>query len=174
VTARGRDPQGGTVTSRIFSAVLAGQMLLLTGCTGGPSSASPSVEGLPTPTSANPTESTPPSADPTEPGPDPSATPSDPEEQVLLDRVREEGTLSVIIEVALAGTAALNSHEKRRLVAEAQDDLIAELDPAHMSVQTRFRNTAQLTLTVDEEGLRALFASPRVTRVRENESIPLE
>lgn len=164
------------MTSRIFSAVLAGQMLLLTGCTGGgPSLASPSVEGLPTPTSANPTESTPPSADRTEPGPDSSVTPSaDPDEQALLDRVRAEGTLSVIVEVNLDGTARLNTAQRRQLVAEAQDGLIAELDPAHASVTTRFKHNPQLTLTVDEDGLLALFASSRVARVWANESIPLD
>lgn len=149
------------MTSRIFSAALAGQLLLLAACTdGGPPSPAPFVEGSPTASA---------------PGADPPATPSvDPEEQALLDRARDEGTLSVIVRVGLAGTAALNSAEKQALVAEAQDDLVAELDPAHVSVQTRFKNSAQLTLTVDEEGLSALFASPRVTRVWENESIPLQ
>jgi hypothetical protein len=184
----------------MLSAALAGQLLLLAACTdGGPPSASPSATGSSTPPSAGPTEPTPPSAEPTPPSaeptppsdgpakptppsaeptePSPSAPPpppADPEEQALLDQVRADGTLSVIVEVALARTAAPNSAERRRLIAEAQDDLIAELDPAHVSVQTRFESTAQLTLTVDEEGLRALFASSAVTHVWENESIPLE
>jgi type IV secretory pathway VirB10-like protein len=192
------------VKRRILSVVLVGQLVLLAACTdGGPPPAAPSTEGspmatatatrssagpteptptsddpeAPTPTSDDPEAPTPTSAEPTEPSPDPPATPSpsaDPEEQVLLDRAREEGELSVIVEVAVEGTAAASSAEKRRLVAEAQDDLIAELDPAHVSVQTRFETTAQLTLTVDEEGLLALFDSSRVTSVWENESIPLE
>jgi len=171
----------------MLSAVLVGQLVLLAGCTdGGPPSASPSAEGSPsaesspTPTSDGPTEGSPtpnrtPTPTPTEPSPDPSVTQAlDSDQQALLDRARAEGTLSVIVEVDLDGTAAPNSAERRQLVAEAQDDLIAELDPAHVSVQTRFRNTAQLTLTVDEDGLLALFGSPRVTHVWANESIPLD
>ncbi|MEU4361812.1 hypothetical protein [Promicromonospora sp. NPDC023987] len=156
--------------SRIVAAVVAGQLLLLAGCTGGPSSPSPSAEGS---TPASPSaEGTP---TPTPASPEPSATASrTPDEQELLDQVRADGTTSVIVEVSLDGAAELNTAERQRLVAEAQDDLIAELDPAHVSVQTRFRNTAQLTLTVDEDGLVALFDSSRVTRVWENESIPLE
>lgn len=159
----------------LASAVLAGQLTLV-GCTeGGAPSPAPSGEGSPTSSSAGPTQSGPPSGETEEPGPEPSGGPSlDAEEQVLLDRVPADGTLSVIVQVALAETVEPNTAEERRLVAEAQDDLIAELDPAHVSVQTRFENTAQLTLTVDEEGLRALFASPRVTRVWENEAIPLD
>ncbi|WP_454851859.1 hypothetical protein [Promicromonospora soli] len=188
------------MTRRILSAALAGLLVLPAACTdGGSPSASPSATGSSTPTSAGPTEPSPTSAEPTSPSaeptptsddpgepappsaepnePSPSATPpppTDPEEQALLDQVPADGTLSVIVEVALARTAAPNSAERRRLIAEAQDDLIAGLDPAHVSVQTRFENTAQLTLTVDEEGLRALFASSAVTHVWENESIPLE
>lgn len=178
------------MTRRIFSAVVAGLLLVAAACTGDEpspapddsasmSAVSPSADPTePTPPSPEPTqtsaEPTPTSAEPTEPSPDPSATPSDREEQALLDHVRDEGELSVIVEVALEGTAAPNSTEERRLIERAQDDLVAELDPAHVSVQTRFERTAQLTLTVDEEGLLALFASPRVTRIWENESIPLE
>lgn len=151
-----------TVTSRVLTAVLAGHMLLLTACgtsASGPESP-PRVNESPTPAAVTPTKSTPTSTGPTE--------------QVLLNRVRAEGTLSVIVEVALDGTAAPNSSEKQRLIAEAQDDLIAELDTAHVKVTTRFKYTAQLTLTVDEDGMRELFATPRVTRVWENRSIPLE
>jgi hypothetical protein len=177
------------VTRRIFSAVVAGLLLVAAACTGDEPSPAPddSASMSAVSPSADPTEPTPPSeptqtsaeptptsAEPTEPSPDPSATPSDREEQALLDHVRDEGELSVIVEVALEGTAAPNSTEERQLIERAQDDLVAELDPAHVSVQTRFERTAQLTLTVDEEGLLALFASPRVTRVWENESIPLE
>ena len=161
------------MTSRILCAVLAGLLLLTAACTGD--------EQSPAPDATASSQAASPSADPTPTVPEatasgsaPSATSSDQEKQVLLDRVRAEGELSVIVEVSLDGTAELNTAERRQLITEAQDDLIAELDPAHVSVQTRFENTAQLTLTVDEEGLHELFASPRVTRVWENESIPLD
>jgi hypothetical protein len=165
----------------MLSAVLMGQVVLLAGCTdGGPPPASPSAESSRSvegsPTSGGPSERSPtPPPTPPEVSPDPSVTQAlDSDQQGLLDRARAEGALSVIVEVGLDGTASPNSSERRQLVAEAQDDLIAELDPAHVSVQTRFRNTAQLTLTVDEDGLLALFGSPRVTHVWANESIPLD
>jgi hypothetical protein len=165
------------VTSRIFSGLLVGLLLLTAACTGDGQSPAPDDRASPSAVSpsGDPTEPAPPSDEPTEPGPDPSATQAlGSDEQDLMDRVRDEGTLSVIVEVDLEGTAAANSAEQRQLITEAQDDLITELDPAHVSVQTRFRNTAQLTLTVDEDGLLALYDSPRVTRVWPNESIPLD
>lgn len=167
------------MTRRIFSAALAGLLLLAAACTGDESSPASDASASPTakptaPAEPSPSADTAPSDEPTQSTPDPSATPSGPEDQALLDRVRDEGTLSVIVEVALNGTAALNSPEERRLINQAQDDLIAELDPAHAEVTTRFRYNPQLALTVDEEGLRALFASSRVVNVSENESIPLD
>lgn len=161
-----------------IAAIAVAALLALAGCTGG--DGPPSGERN-TPTavgseSAEPTEAGPtdpdPTTDPTETAPTPD--PTDPDEQALLDLVRAEGTVSVIAEAALDGDAERGSDEHERLVAEALDALEAELDPEHATVTTRFERYPRLTLTVDEEGLRALFASPRVTQVWENRSIPLE
>lgn len=170
--------EGDIVTRRIFSAVLAGQLLVLAACSGGgapPGSSASASARVPAPSGGAETAPRQPTAGSTAAGPVPSPTgATSPDEQALLELVRAEGTASVIVEVALDGAAEPGSPEDRRLITEAQDDLIAELDPAHVSVQTRFERYAQLTLTTDEEGLLALLASPRVTMVWENESIPLD
>lgn len=162
---------------RTIPAMAAAALLALAGCTGGdrpsgePSTQSPSA---PTAVGSEPAESVP-ASDParTTPVPEP-IEPTDPDEQALLDLVRAEGTVSVIVEAALDGEAERGSDEHERLVAEARDALEAELDPEHTTVTTRFGRYARLTLTVDEEGLRALFTSPRVAHVWENEVVPLE
>ena len=168
-----------------IAAIAVAALLVLVGCTGGDGPPSgerntPTAVGSesPEPTEAGPTDPDPttePTTDPTEtaPAPDPE-DPTDPDEQALLDLVRAEGTVSVIVEAALDGEAERGSDEHERLVAEALDVLEAELDPEHTTVTTRFELDPRLTLTVDEGGLRALFASPRVTHVWENESFPLE
>lgn len=166
--------EGDTVTSRLRTAVpaavpaLALAALLLGGCTGGEPS-----DGAPTPgatdpapsATASPTASPTASADPSDTA-DPPATPA-PDEQELLDQVREDGTLSVIVELAVADADA-GPAERSRLIEAAQDDLVDELDPEHAQVTTRFQRNPQMTLTVDEDGLRALYASSRVTHVWEN------
>lgn len=105
---------------------------------------------------------------------DPGTGPEDPERQALLDIARAEDTVSVIVEVPLDGDAERGSDRHARLVAEAQDALEAELDPEHARVTTRFDDDARLTLTVDETGLRALFASPHVRNIWENRTVPLD
>lgn len=165
-----------------IAAIAVAALLALAGCTGG--DGPPSGErNMPTavgsesaePPEAGPTDPDPtsdPMTDPTETAPAPD--PTDPDEQALLDLVRAEGTVSVIVEAALDGQAERGSDAHGRLIAEALDALEAELDPAHTTVTTRFERYPRLTLTVDEDGLRALFASSRVTQVWENRSIPLE
>ncbi|WP_129784328.1 hypothetical protein [Promicromonospora panici] len=172
------------MTRRVCSAALAGLLLIAAACTGDAPSPAPDAGASPTAASpsADPTETALPSGEPTETAspsgePTESAPPSDPtdaDEQALLDLARAEGTVSVIVEAALEGEAERGSDEHGRLVAEALDALEAELDPEHTTVTTRFERYPRLTLTVDEEGLRALFVSPRVTHVWENRSIPLE
>ena len=115
------------------------------------------------------------SATPSGVGPRPTdPTGTDPERQALLDIARAEDTVSVIVEVPLDGDAERGSDRHARLVAEAQDALEAELDPEHARVTTRFDDDARLTLTVDETGLRALFASPHVRNIWENRTVPLD
>jgi hypothetical protein len=156
---------------RIFSAVLAGLLPLTAACTGDVPSPAPDAPTSPS-AAASQSADPPSSADPTletTPAPD-----LEPEEDALLDQVRADGEISVIVEVVLDGSPGSDTREERRLIAEAQDDLIAELDPAHATVTRRYDTFSQLALRVDDDGLLGLFRSSRVSNIWVNESHPLE
>jgi hypothetical protein len=138
----------------------AGLVLLCASCTGGDPSDDPTGSPSAQTTSASPRQ--------TSPGRSPSS-----DEQALLDKVRTEGQLSIIVTLKLPQTPAGDA-ERKKAIADAQDQLLVQLEPLDVEVQTRFELTPQLTLTVDEAALRYLLESPLVDRVHENESIPLE
>jgi hypothetical protein len=119
--------------------------------------------------------------------PSTSASPSEPsagrspssKEQALLGKVRAEGRLSVIVELKLpqtppGDTDRENTEREKKAIAEAQDQLLAQLEPLDVEVQTRFERFPLLTLTVDEAVMRHLQESPLVVRVHENESHRLQ
>jgi hypothetical protein len=142
--------------TRLCACLAAGLALLCTSCTGDNppddptgSASTPSTSASPRETSANP----PPSSD----------------EQALLDKVRAKGQLSVLVTLKLPQTPA-GKTERENAIADAQDQLLNQLEPHGAEVQTRFELYPLLTLKVNEATLRQLQQSPLVDRVHENEA----
>jgi hypothetical protein len=88
----------------------------------------------------------------------------------LLDRVREEGTIRVI--VRLEFEALDDPDENRHAIDEAQDALLRELDDTDVDVRRRYKSLPMFALIVDEAVLRILLASPLVANVQEDEADP--
>jgi hypothetical protein len=89
------------------------------------------------------------------------------EEQALLDKVRAEGQLTVLVTLKLPQTPA-GKAERKNAIADAQDQLLVQLEPLGVQVKTRFELYPLLTLRVNETILRHLQESPLVDRVHEN------
>lgn len=143
--------------TRLRACLAAALVLLCTSCTGDNSpddATSPSV-------SASPSKST--------AGRSPSA-----KEQALLDKVRAEGQLSVIVTLKVPKTPAGDTERDKKAIAEAQDRLLVQVEPLGVEVQTRFERFPLLTLRVDEADMRHLLESPLVEHVNENESHRLQ
>ena len=86
----------------------------------------------------------------------------------MLAKVRAEGRLTVLVTLKLPQTPA-GSAERKKAIADVQDQLLAELEPLGVQLQTRFELYPLLTLRVNEAILRHLQESPLVDRVHENE-----
>ncbi len=86
----------------------------------------------------------------------------------MLGKVRADGQLTVLVTLKLPQTPA-GSAERKKAIADAQDQLLAELEPHGVQVKTRFELYPLLTLRVNEEILRHLQESPLVDRLHENE-----
>jgi hypothetical protein len=96
----------------------------------------------------------------------------------LIERVREEGTVSVIVTLdipyepeALLKTQA-EIDEQRAAIASAQDELVASLADFNAVENTRYTIFPQIALTVDEKALQELARSPLVADVQENRAHP--
>jgi hypothetical protein len=102
----------------------------------------------------------------------PSATSADPtltaEERDLLDQVRAKGQITVIVRLKLRQTPA-DDKARQAAIADAQDELQAEVEPLEVEVQTRFKYWPMVTLAVDEAALLHLTESQLVDRVYENQ-----
>ncbi|GAB3948180.1 hypothetical protein GCM10029976_078810 [Kribbella albertanoniae] len=86
----------------------------------------------------------------------------------MLDKARAEGQLTVLVTLRLRQTPAGRA-ESKKAIADAQDQLLAQLKPLEVQVQTRFELYPLLTLRVNEATLRHLQESPLVDRLHENE-----
>lgn len=82
----------------------------------------------------------------------------------LLDQVRQEGSLAVIVTLAV-------SPEKQQ-IAQAQTALLDELGKFDVRNVRRFTYTPLLALVVDEPALRHLLGSPRVAAIQEDTADP--
>jgi hypothetical protein len=93
-------------------------------------------------------------------------------DEELVKRARTEGTISVIVtldvpyrpEANLASPAEIAA--QRTAIAAAQDELAASVPDA--TVTTRMTLFPQIVLSVNENGLRQLAASPLVLAIDEN------
>jgi hypothetical protein len=145
---------------RLCACLAAGLALLCTSCTGDDPADDPASSASTPSTSASPRQ--------TSAGPSTSS-----EEQAMLDKVRAEGELTVLVTLKLPQTPAGKAEEKKA-IADAQDQLLVELEPLGVQVQTRFELYPLLTLKVNEAILRHLQESPLVDRVHENKARKLE
>lgn len=110
--------------------------------------------------------------DPPKSGPDP-ATPSGTPvpSHSLLAKMPEGGTLRVIVTLLWPDgqTPPPSGDERRRAVAQAQDELIQALKPYRgAKVTTRYRLYPLLAMAVDRPALTFLLTSPMVKSVNEN------
>ncbi|MEV0806311.1 hypothetical protein [Micromonospora sp. NPDC050200] len=138
-------------------------LLLAAGCTDPPGT-EPSPGAVPPPTTT------------TAPGPGPSApgVPAPAPSRSLIDAVRRDGTLRVIVTLAAPYTPEANLsgpdavRRQRAAIAAAQDRLLDELRPLQARVHARYEHTPQLALTVNEAALLRLLASPLVGSVQQD------
>lgn len=116
-------------------------------------------------------------ATPEPPQPSPAATNAPDRAPIALDeellqQVRTSGSVSVIVtldipyrpEAELAGPSLVEA--QRTAIATAQDELTESIPNA--TVTTRMTLFPQLVISVDEDGLRQLAASPLVQSIDEN------
>ncbi|MFB6718924.1 hypothetical protein ACFCV3_02145 [Kribbella sp. NPDC056345] len=135
--------------------ITAALALLCTSCAGGNPPDGPTSSASAPLTSASPRQT--------------SAGPSTtPEEQALLDKVRAEGQLTVLVTLKLPQTPS-GSAEHKKAIADVQDQLLGQLKPLGVQVKTRFELYPLLTLRVNEATLRHLQESPLVDRLHEDE-----
>lgn len=92
-----------------------------------------------------------------------SLGPADP----LRDRARTEGTVGVIVELAVPQQA--DGSWERREIAAAQRKLLAELGKG-VEVVARDRTTPQIALELTPQALKRLRASPLVLGIHLNEA----
>lgn len=147
--------------------VAGGVVLLLAGCS------QPSHDGATPGTSTASAPATPGTAATggTTPAPGASA-------QALLDVARERGSVRVILSLAvdytpeaeLSGPDAVRTQRAR--IADAQQRVLAGLDPYRADVNSRPERWPLLAVAVDEPGLRHLLGSPLVKSVQHDKPQP--
>lgn len=98
-------------------------------------------------------------------------------EDPLVERVRQEGTLRVLVTLELDVTpeAELTEQEveeQRRRIDEIQDQLLAELEGTDAEVVRRFERFAMLSLRVGEPAVCRLLTSQLVRDVQEETAEP--
>jgi hypothetical protein len=103
--------------------------------------------------------------------------PEDCPDTPLLENLRQEGSLRLI--VTLAGDfvpetelGETEAEEQRRRIAELQDQLIAELAGTETEVLRRFDGLPLLVLVVDEPALCRLLTSELVQSVEPDDAVP--
>lgn len=146
--------------TRLCVCLAAGLAVLCTSCTGGSPPDDPTNQP-----SRSASASVSPSPGTSEPSPNRSLSP---DEQALLDKVRAEGHTKVLVELRLRQTPAAKDARKAA-IADAQDELQAELEPLGVQIDTRFELYALVSLEANEAALLQLFESSLVERVHENQ-----
>lgn len=142
--------------TRLSACLAAGLAVLCAGCTG----SSPPDDPTGPPTS----QSTTATATPT-PSPTSTADPAD-DEQALLDKAKTDGQVKVLVRLKLPPGTAKAAREQA--IADAQDQLQAELQPLGVKVEQRFKHSPLVALSANEATLRQLFESDLVDGVEEN------
>ena len=115
---------------------------------------------------------TPGDTEPPDPAPTPPSMNAECPEDPLLERLREEGTLRVIVTLEMDLRDTADRDERRAAVAEAQDRILAELESTGAELIRRFGNFPQLVLRVDEAALCYLLTSPLVESIHVDEADP--
>jgi hypothetical protein len=127
------------------------------GCTGG----TPPDDPTAPPSSAETRVTT--SASPTTTG---NPSPGE-DEQALLDKARADGQVKVLVRLKLPRTPARGA-AREQAIADAQDQLQAELEPLGVQIDRRFERIPLVALSANEAALRQLFESNLVDSVDED------